>query len=282
MGAMSDITSYFQDVYDILVDSLYNNIIIIAIMLFIYLYISADKAQAFTYADIFVFMAILTNPAPCKRKTEPQTGGSVAGQLSEAASSVNNAGKAINTFTASVKKDVDYERYMDESLGKFKGTYCNDMDTMSMTGAFFYTMHSSFLACYNAIQLFNVAIIKLINLELGYPHSHYGILILYVLFILAAMASSKFFAFLMGLMHPSSYSSDTYSQKIMYAILSAVITIFYIYVIIAVVAYITFLTYALFNIKSEQSQLIFQITIFAFVVLIPIISLPSMVGFNII
>jgi hypothetical protein len=96
------------------------------------------------------------------------------------------------------------------------------------------------------------------------------------------MASSKFFAFLMGLMHPSSYSSDTYSQKIMYAILSAVITIFYIYVIIAVVAYITFLTYALFNIKSEQSQLIFQITIFAFVVLIPIISLPSMVGFNII
>ena len=290
---MNKISKSTSVIYGIIQNSLLNNIVLLAIMLIIYLYISADKAQGFAYADIFQFMNILVNPGPCKKKpVEPPTnapdkgptvgGGSVADNLSDVASSVKNVGNLFNSLTSNAKKDVDHDIYINETVNTFKETYCNDMDTMGAMGAFFYTMHSSFLSSYNAIQFMNTAIIRLIELKLFDPRYYFGIFMLYIVFIVFSLTISSFVTYITNLIDPTMVASRSFAGQIIYSILSAFVTIFVLYFIVAIVAYLTFLSYALINIKSEQSEMIFKITIFSFLILIPIITFPTIFGVSVI
>lgn len=291
---MSDVgngTNAFQDIIGIVKDSLLNNIVLLAIMVIIYLYISADKGQAFVYADIFVFMGLITNPKPCDKKKDkpasppanaPVKMGGASEQLSSAASSIKNVGNAINALTANVKQDVEYERYIDETLSKYKETYCDDIDTMSLIGAFFFVMHSSFLACYNAIQFVNTAIIRMTTMKILDPRYYAGIMLLYILFLLITLASSSMVKSLMKLLNPKPSKSETFLNKILFSIFSALISLFILYFVIACIAYMCYLTYGLVNIKSEQSDLGLKSTYFVFLILIPLVTIPSIFGVSVI
>jgi hypothetical protein len=283
----------FNAMYGIIQDSLLNNIVLFAIMLIIYLYISADGYQSYVYADIFVFMSMLTNPKPCKKEKPPEPaapappiqttkGGSVADQMGNVASSIKNVGNQINSFTASVKKDIDYDAYINDTLGKFKETYCDDMDTMSLMGAFFFVMHSSFLACYNSIQFLNFAIIKLLTLKVMDHRYYIGIFILYSLFLLSTLASSSFVSYLMKLLYPKMPASMAFVNKILFSIFSSIISLFFVYFMISIVAYMTYLSFGVINIKSDQSELGFKIIYLLFIIIIPIIALPSILGISLI
>ena len=208
-------------------------------------------------------------------------GGSVSENLMKTAYSVQGIGNAINSFTTDVKHDIDYKNYMADTLTKYKSTYCNDIDDMSMFGAFFFILHSSFLACYNSIQQVNLAIVKLIYMKSTIMNFDAGVLFIYLLFILVSMTSSSFIKFVTNLIDPSMSSSNTYLFKIIFSTFSAIINLLFVYFIIAIISYFTYLGYGLLNIKSEQSSLTFKL-MYAFLIFLPLTILPSTIGVHLI
>jgi len=210
-----------------------------------------------------------------------QGGGTVSEQLIDAAKSVKNIGNAFNAFTSDVKKDIDYEIYLKETITKFKETYCEDMDTMGCFGVFFFALHSSYLASYNAIQFVNTAIMRLLYLKPLYGYIDIGVGLLYLIFILTIMSSSSFITYVIKLF-PDMPSSNSYLTKIFLTIFSALVSLFLIYFLVAVVAYFTYLTYGIVNIKSEQSSMTFKFVYFVLIALIVIYGIPSLFGINLI
>jgi hypothetical protein len=208
-------------------------------------------------------------------------GGTVSDQLIDAAKSVKNIGNAFNAFTSDVKKDIDYEIYLKETITKFKETYCEDMDTMGCFGVFFFALHSSYLASYNAIQFVNTAIMRLLYLKPLYGYIDVGVGLLYLIFILTIMSSSSFITYVIKLF-PDMPSSNSYLTKIFLTIFSALVSLFLIYFLVAVIAYFTYLTYGIVNIKSEQSSMTFKFVYFVLIALIVIYGIPSLFGINLI
>jgi hypothetical protein len=276
-----------------------NNITIFATMIIIYFFISANKLSAYTYMDIFVFMGLLTNPQPCDKKKEKKDpeppaptnkaapaantlvgGGAVSDNLTNIATNMKKIGNSINAFTSDVKQDIDYETYKVETLSRYKETYCNEMDDMSVFGAFFFILHSSFLACYNAIQLVNTAIIKLIYLKFSWSPVDLGILAIYILFFILAMSSTSLITHITRLIDPGANASNKYVQKIILAVFSALISLFFLYFTVATIAYLTYLAYGMLNIKSEQSAITFKVIYGLFLFLNLAITIPSTLGIN--
>ena len=114
-----------------------SNITIIATMIIIYFFISADKAYSYTYIDTFLFMGLITNPHPCDKKESKDTteakpanqgankaamkgGSGLSNQLTNAANDLQKLGNGINAFTSSVKEDIDYASYKIDTLSKYK------------------------------------------------------------------------------------------------------------------------------------------------------------------
>ena len=218
--------------------------------------------------------------APPAAKNVTVGGGSVSEGLLKVSSTLNNVGKAINSYTADVKYDIDYESYKVDTLSKYKETYCNDMDDMGAFGAFFFIMHSSFLACYNSIQMVNVAIVSLIYSNSVRGPVDLGILALYTLFFMVASASTSFIEYVTVLIDPSVSSSDSYIRQISLSIFSAMISLFFLYFIVAVIAYIHYLIYGMLNIKSEQSSTTFKVIYAVFLFINVMITFPSVFGVN--
>ena len=205
-------------------------------------------------------------------------GGTVSENLTTVASTLNNVGKAINSFTADVKHDVDYESYKIETLSKHKETYCNDMDDMGAFGAFFFILHSSFLACYNSIQMVNAGIVRLIYSNSVWGPFDLGILALYLLFFIMSTASTSFIEYITKLIDPSVSSSNAFLRQLILSIFSALISLFFVYFIVAIISYITYLSYGMLNIKSEQSSTTFKV-IYAILFFINVmITIPSVFG----
>lgn len=207
-------------------------------------------------------------------------GGSVSEGLLKVSSTLKNVGQAINSFTADVKYDIDYESYKVDTLSKYKETYCNDMDDMGAFGAFFFIMHSSFLACYNSIQMVNVAIVSLIYTKSVRGPVDLGIFALYILFFMVSSASTSFIEYVTVLIDPSVSSSDSYIRQIVLSIFSAMISLFFLYFIVAVIAYIHYLVYGMLNIKSEQSSTTFKVIYAVFLFINVMITIPSVFGVN--
>lgn len=218
--------------------------------------------------------------APPAAKNVTVGGGSVSEGLLKVSTTLNNVGKAINSYTADVKYDIDYESYKVDTLSKYKETYCNDMDDMGAFGAFFFIMHSSFLACYNSIQMVNVAIVSLIYSNSVRGPVDMGILALYTLFFMVASASTSFIEYVTVLIDPSVSSSDSYIRQISLSIFSAMISLFFLYFIVAVIAYIHYLIYGMLNIKSEQSSTTFKVIYAVFLFINVMITFPSVFGVN--
>ena len=209
-------------------------------------------------------------------------GGTVTDNLTNIASTLNNVGKAINSFTADVKHDLEYESYKVETLSRHKETYCNDMDEMGVFGAFFFIMHSSFLACYNAIQMVNAGIIRLIYFKSEFMSFDMGIFVLYILFFIMSAASTSFLEHITRLIDPSVSLTDSFTREIVLTCFSALISLFFIYFLIAVAAYLEYLIYGMVNIKSEQSAVTFKL-LFAFLFFINVmITIPSIFGVNLV
>jgi hypothetical protein len=211
-----------------------------------------------------------------------QGGGTVSEDLTKVASTLNNVGQAINSFTADVKSDIDFESYKIETLSKHKETYCNDMDDMGFFGAFFFILHSSFLACYNSIQMVNTTIVRLIYFKSELGPFDMGILALYALFFIMSAASTSFIQHITKLIDPSVSLTDSFTRQLVLSIFSALISLFFVYFLIATVAYIEYLVYGMVNIKSEQSSITFK-AIYALLFFINVmITGPSIFGVNLV
>jgi hypothetical protein len=308
-------SEYFQS-------TMLNNIAIFTTMAIIYIFISADRGESYTSMDQFMFMSLITNPHPCdikhtaqkdstdEKKTKANsngttktngttnplldtggnplnsikglTGGSVTEGLVNVASTLNNVGQAINTFTADVKQDLDNASYKTETLSRHKETYCNDMDDMSMFGAFFFIMHSGFLASYNAIQMVNSTIVKIIHFKSEFMSFDLGILLLYGLFFLMSTATTSFIGYITVLIDPSKSLTDSFTRKLVLSIFSALISLFSVYFLVATIAYITYLVYGMVNIKSEQSAITFKVIFGVFLFINVMITIPSIFGVNLV
>jgi hypothetical protein len=219
--------------------------------------------------------------APSANKPQ-QGGGTVSEDLLKVASSLNNVGQAINSFTADVKADLDFESYKVETLSRHKETYCNDMDDMGMFGAFFFILHSSFLASYNAIQMVNESIVRIIYFKTKYLYLDGGIMLLYLLFFIVTAASTSFIEFITQLIDPSVSLTDSFTRQLVLSIFSALISLFFIYFMIGTVAYLEYLIYGMVNIKSEQSSTTFKVIYAIFLFVNIMITIPSIFGVNLV
>ena len=209
-------------------------------------------------------------------------GGTVSEDLLKVASSLNNVGQAINSFTADVKADLDFESYKVETLSRHKETYCNDMDDMGMFGAFFFILHSSFLASYNAMQMVNESIVRIIYFKTKFLYLDVGIMLLYLLFFIVTAASTSFIEFITQLIDPSVSLTDTFTRQLVLSIFSALISLFFIYFMIGTVAYLEYLIYGMVNIKSEQSSTTFKVIYAIFLFVNIMITIPSVFGVNLV
>lgn len=227
-------------------------------------------------------------PPPNAGANKPQQGGYMKGggtvseDLLKVASSLNNVGKAINSFTADVKADIDFETYKVETLSRHKEAYCNDMDDMGMFGAFFFILHSSFLASYNAIQMVNETIVRLIYFKSEMGPFDKGIMALYALFFIVSAASTSFIAHITQLIDPSVSLTDSFTRQIVLSIFSALISLFFVYFLIGTVAYLEYLVYGMVNIKSEQSSITFKAIYAIFLFVNIMITIPSIFGVNLV
>jgi len=153
---------------------------------------------------------------------------------------------------------------------------------MGMFGAFFFILHSSFLASYNAIQMVNESIVRIIYFKTKYLYLDGGIMLLYLLFFIVTAASTSFIEFITQLIDPSVSLTDSFTRQLVLSIFSALISLFFIYFMIGTVAYLEYLIYGMVNIKSEQSSTTFKVIYAIFLFVNIMITIPSIFGVNLV
>lgn len=259
-----------------------NYIIAFTIAISIVLYISGDKKESYASDDIFNFMNILVNP--CNKQLRGGSGISTAiNDLSDAATKVQNLGKTINKLTSNVKKDIDRDKYLKDTLKSFTDKYCTEtnIDEMDAIDCVSYVLHSSWLTSYNAIQWLNTGIIACLALQSEFwfvkPNFYIGIFIAFVLFIFLVKLSSRVVASGIQLtLNTSASKSRSYINSIIFSMFSSFLSILFLYFIIAIAAYVIFLFHGIINIKSEQSSNTIRF-VFGFMILM----IPALFGYNV-
>lgn len=257
---IDELKELITTVTDIFFNSFVNNIILFAISLIIICFISSDNSEPYVSDDIFHFMKILTDP--CKKELRGGSGiSSAINKLSTAADSVQNVGNTIDKYTTNVKRDVDLEKYLKETLQSLTDKYCSDetnINELSLIDSAFYAVHSSWLASYNAIQWVNAGIIACIGMKMDWmflkPYHYVGIFIAFVLFMMLIKASTSFVASVLEVaLNTTNTKSAEYINSIVFSCFSSFLGILFLYFIVACIAYVTFLPFGFINIKSEQS-----------------------------
>ena len=299
------ITNTFEVITNILSNSVFNYIILIAITLMIFVFIAADNGQAYTYVEIFVFMEMLaqvkdaegcnkkpdataaattgaapTAPATTAPATTGHFGGSRGGanavssavvDLTEVSDSIKNVGKAVNKLTSDAKYEIEYKKYVKQTYESFKDKYKCSMDDIGVLGAFVFVLHSSYLACYNAIQFVNTGIINCLHIDWFDPRYYIGIMLLYGLFLIAANLSTQMLALIIQLISgdDSLSTSQAYINTIIYSVVSVIVSVFFVYFIVGSIAYVTYLLYGMVNVLSNRGIRL-QMLYFFLIIMIPI------------
>jgi len=281
----TEITKTYYTVKTIISNSLLNYVVLFAVVMILFMFVSANHTVGYTYEDVFVLMATLTevnNNKQCKRgrTADGLNGGARRGganavsgamsDLSKAAESIESVGKQIGKITSDAKYEVDHANYIKDTVGKFTETYCaGELDKMSLMGTFFFVLYSSFIACYNAMQMLNTAIVKCLYLDWVNPRYYLGIMFLYIFFLMAANGSVGMLEALINYISVDTITtSDKYINTIIYSLLSGLVAVFFLYFMIGIMAYITYLAYGMFNILSDVG-IRFKLVYLFFLFMIP-------------
>ena len=220
---------------------------------------------------------------PCNKQLRGGSGISAAiDNLSNSAGKIQNVGKNINKLTENVKGDIDHDKYLKDTLKAFTDKYCNEtpIDDIDVVDCIAFVLHSSWLACYNAIQWINAGILLCLSLQIDFlfvkPNYFIGIFVAFVLFLFLVKASSTIVsAGIQLLFNSSSSKSRNYINSVIYSIFSSFLSIMFLYFIVAIVAYVIYLFHGIINIKSEQSSSTIRF-VFGFL----IIMIPALLGYN--
>jgi len=262
---VAELKELMNTVTDIFFNSFVNYIVLFAITIIIVCFVSSDNSEPFVSDDIFHFMKLLTNP--CNKELRGGSGiSSAINKLSTASDTVKNLGNTIDQYTTNVKHDVDLEKYLKDSLISLTDKYCSDdtnINELTVIHSAMYAVHSSWLACYNAIQWVNAGIMRCICLKIDWmflkPHHYIGIFIAFNLFMILIKASTTFVASIIELvLNTTKTKSDEYINTVVFSCFSSFLGILLLYFSVACVAYVTFLSYGFINIKSEQSATTLQ------------------------